>query len=177
LAPTVKAADVQPALVFPSWEGAVALAPVVVPGGIGGHKWSDRRLLDQAQADCGDAVPVVLDDDRGVLEISRGNVFVASGGALLTPPADGRLLPGVARRRVIEAAAEAGIEVREQAIAEDELVAADEVFVTGSVRGVEPVRAYADVRRWDEGRLTPLVSAALRRRWLPDGDPDYTRPT
>ncbi|MDP9188784.1 MAG: aminotransferase class IV [Actinomycetota bacterium] len=166
LAPSVRVADVDRALVFPAWERAATLAAVVVPGGIGAHKWSDRRLLDGAQSELGEALPLVLDANGDVLEVARGNVFVVRGGSLLTPPLDGRLLPGVARARILEVAAAVGIPVRERVVSGDDLAEADEVFASGSVRGVEPVRAYDDVRRWEQGTVTPVISAGLRRRWL-----------
>jgi para-aminobenzoate synthetase/4-amino-4-deoxychorismate lyase len=166
LAPSVRVADVEAALVFPGWERAVALAAVVVPGGIGAHKWSDRRLLDEAQNELGEALPLVLDSDGDVLEVARGNVFLVRDGALLTPALDGRLLPGVARARIIEVAAAAGFPVREQRVSGDDLAEADEVFASGSVRGVEPVRTYEDVRRWEQGDVTPVIAAGLRQVWL-----------
>jgi para-aminobenzoate synthetase / 4-amino-4-deoxychorismate lyase len=172
LAAGARVAEVERALVFPSWERAVTLAAVVVPGGIGRHKWSDRRLLDQAQSDCGTALPLVVDADGTVLEVSRGNVFLVRDGSLLTPAADGRLLPGVARRRIVEVATAAGIPVREQAVYGGELAQADEVFVSGSVRGVEPVRGYEEVGRWEPGDVTPAISAGLRRLWLRGPDRD-----
>jgi para-aminobenzoate synthetase / 4-amino-4-deoxychorismate lyase len=171
LLPAVRVADVERALVFPAWELAVTLAAVVVPGGIGAHKWSDRRLLDQAQGERGAALPLVVDADGTVLEVSRGNVFLVRDGSLLTPAADGRLLPGVARRRIAEVAAAEGIPVREGTVSAGELAEADEVFASGSVRGVEPVRGYEDVRRWKQGAVTAVISARLRRLWLGLQDP------
>lgn len=168
----VRVAAVDRALVFPAWERAVTLSVVVVPGGLGAHKWSDRRLLDRAESDCAPALPLVVDVDGGVLEVSRGNVFVVRDGSLATPSADGRLLPGVARRRVMEVAAAAGIRLLEQAVSSHDLAAAEEVFVSGSVRGVEPVRAYEDVKQWDQGTVTPVISAGLRRLWLREQSPN-----
>jgi para-aminobenzoate synthetase/4-amino-4-deoxychorismate lyase len=162
--PDVRVAEVDRALLFPAQ--GLELAPVTVPGGIGAHKWADRRLLDQAQAQLEPAMPLVLDEDGSPLETSRANVFIVKDGALVTPPLDGRLLPGIARARVIELARGAGIEVRERAIGIDELVEADEVFVTGGVRGVEPVARCAGLGEWDSGGLTARVRAELRRAWL-----------
>jgi para-aminobenzoate synthetase / 4-amino-4-deoxychorismate lyase len=175
LGPAVKVADVEAPLVFPSWERAVRLAAVVVTGGIGAHKWSDRRLLERAERDSGGALPLVLDADGTVLEASRGNIFLVRGGSLVTPPADGRLLPGVARLRIADVAAAEGVPLREEVVSSDDLAEADEAFVSGSVRGVEPVRAYEDVRRWEEGALTRVISAGLRRVWLKQRQPDYAR--
>ncbi len=172
LAATVKVAPVERALVFPSWERAATLAGILVPGGLGAHKWSDRRLVDQAQSNCGAALPLLLDEDGTVLEISRGNVFLVRDGSLVTPATDGRLLPGVARRRVMEAAAAAGIQVHEEVVSQDELGGADEVFGSGSVRGVEPVREYEGVRRWEEGEMTRVISTSLRQLWLREQNRD-----
>jgi para-aminobenzoate synthetase/4-amino-4-deoxychorismate lyase len=164
--PSVRVAGVDAALVFPGWDGAAELAPVTVPGGIGGHKWADRRLLDRAQEELGAAVPLVVDADGAPLESSRGNLFVVRDGTVATPPTDGRLLPGIARARAIEVARAAGIEVSERAIGIDELVEADEVFMTGGVRGVEPVRGCVGLAEWDSGGVTARVAAELRRVWL-----------
>jgi para-aminobenzoate synthetase/4-amino-4-deoxychorismate lyase len=162
--PSVRTAAVDPALVFP--KQATDLAPVTVPGGIGPHKWADRRLLDQAQAELEPAMPLVLDSDGTPLEGSRSNLFLARDGSLATPPTDGRILPGVARARAIEVARTAGIEVSERDLTLDELAAADEVFMTGGVRGVEPVGRCEGLGEWDSGELTARVRAGLQRAWL-----------
>jgi para-aminobenzoate synthetase/4-amino-4-deoxychorismate lyase len=164
--PAVVVADVDETAVFPSWERAVELGPVVVPGGIGAHKWADRRLLSAAEAELAPAVPLVVDADGAVLEGSRGSLFLVTGDALVTPPADGRLLPGITRAQAIEAAGALGIELREEAVGFEALAAADEVFLTGAVRGVEPVRACNGVATWDSGRVTAKLAAELRRIWL-----------
>ena len=72
--------------------------PLAVPGGIGAHKWADRRLLERARRRRGHAAdPRSWWTDGTVLETSRGSVFLVRDGCSLTPPADGRLLPGVTR--------------------------------------------------------------------------------
>jgi para-aminobenzoate synthetase/4-amino-4-deoxychorismate lyase len=151
----VRVADVDPAAVFPS--APVQVAAVSVPGGIGAHKWADRRLLEQAEAQVGPALPLVVDaNDGAVLEGSRGSLFVVRGGVVITPPADGRLLPGITRAQAIEVVRGLRVELREEAV---DLDAADEVFLTGAVRGVEPVGQAS-------GRLTARVAAELRAIWL-----------
>ncbi|MEA2332437.1 MAG: para-aminobenzoate synthetase / 4-amino-4-deoxychorismate lyase [Thermoleophilaceae bacterium] len=162
---TVKAVPVDEALVFPGWAGAVELAPVAVAGGIGAHKWADRRLLGHAESATDPALPLIVDSDGTLLEGSRGSLFVVTGGVLLTPAADGRLLPGITRAQVIQAARGLGMEVREEALGPDRLADADEAFMTGAVRGVEPVRRYAGVRDWEAGEVTTRVAAELRRIW------------
>lgn len=152
---SVRVADVDPAVVFPS--APVQVAAISVPGGIGAHKWADRRLLEQAEAQVGPALPLVVDaHDGAVLEGSRGSLFAVLDGVVVTPPADGRLLPGITRAQAIEVVRGLGVELREEAV---DLAAADELFFTGAVRGVEPVgEAY--------GQLTARVAADLRAIWL-----------
>jgi para-aminobenzoate synthetase / 4-amino-4-deoxychorismate lyase len=156
----VRRAPVDDTLVFPGYGRAVRLRPLAVPGGLGAHKWADRRVLEAA--DDGDTVPLVVDDDSA-LEAARANLFVVEDGTIFTPPADGRILPGVTRRRVMEL-----MPVSEEAISLDRLVAADEVFLSGSVRGIEPVRDCQGVGAWPDGRVTMLVAGELRRLWEMD---------
>ena len=157
----VLVAPVQHAAVFPGWDGAVRLHRLVLACGLGAHKWADRRLLSGVERP--DAVALVVDEDETVLEAARANVFVVEDGRISTPPADGRLLPGVTRRRVLELAA-----VREEPIPLARLLAADEVFLSSSVRGIEPVLAYEQVRVWREGPVAAAVAAALRESWEVD---------
>ncbi len=114
----------------------------------------------------GTALPLLLDRDDEVLEASRANVFAVIGQALVTPAADGRILPGIARAGAIAAAHETGIEVIERPLARAELLAADEVFLTGSVRGVEPARSLDGASLPAAGALSRRVGARLRQRWL-----------
>lgn len=156
----VAASTVERPSVFPAWSRAVRLAGLRVDGGLGAHKWADRRLLAEAEAAGDGAVPLLLDADDDVLEASRANVFIVEDETIVTPPADGRILPGITRRRVLELAA-----VREQAVPLARLLAADEVFLTGSVRGIEPVYAFERRRTWREGRVTAALAATLRGAW------------
>jgi para-aminobenzoate synthetase/4-amino-4-deoxychorismate lyase len=164
---TVDATEVAEEMVFPAWERALRLRPLVLPGGVGAHKWADRRRLAEAEGRCGPgALPLVSDADGAVLEASRANLFLVTGGVVVTPRADGRLLPGVTRRRVLDLAVEAGLEVREAIVTLGDLAAADEVFLTGSVRGIEPVRGCDGAGEWGPGPIVPLLSGRLRRLWI-----------
>jgi para-aminobenzoate synthetase/4-amino-4-deoxychorismate lyase len=164
----VVAVSVEPASVFPTGELAASLFTMNVDRGLGEHKWADRAVLERAEAmGPRGSVPLLVSEEGEVLEASRGNVFVVRDGKLLTPPLDGRILPGVARARVIELAAELGIEVAAEPILLSELRGYDEVFLTGSVRGVEPVRALDGEDLQVEDEITRKLAAGLRNRWFP----------
>jgi para-aminobenzoate synthetase/4-amino-4-deoxychorismate lyase len=163
------AASVDPGDVFPSWERAIALCPFLVRGGLGAHKWADRAGLAWASSESERCLPLVLDAGGELLEASRANVFAVEGEALITPPADGRILPGVARARTIETAGALGIELREEALTIDRLISAGEAILTGSVRGVEPVRSVGEAELAEPGEAVREVAAELKRIWIGDG--------
>jgi para-aminobenzoate synthetase/4-amino-4-deoxychorismate lyase len=127
---------------------SVALATVALPGGLGAHKWADRRRLDALTAAVAPAQPLLVDLDGLVLEGGWSNVFaVGDDGAITTPPLDGRILPGVTRARTIDRARAAGHVVHEAALTLDALRAARAIFVTGSLGDVESVAALDGVAR------------------------------
>lgn len=74
-------------------------------------------------------------DGHGVLEGSSSNLFIVRDGTLITPPATSYILPGITREILLELAQKAGIPVQLREIPREELLSADEVFITN--RGVE----------------------------------------
>jgi para-aminobenzoate synthetase/4-amino-4-deoxychorismate lyase len=110
----------------------VVLRPVVLPGGLGPHKWRDRTLLESHEADDSGTLPLLIDADGYVLETSRTSVVAqAADGAFYTPPADGRILPGITVART-------GARPRVLTLAD--LAAASAVYVLSSLRGRQPAR-------------------------------------
>jgi para-aminobenzoate synthetase/4-amino-4-deoxychorismate lyase len=149
-----------------STTGAVGLLSLTLPGGLGAHKWADRTLLDEAQARMpAGTIPLIAAEDGAALEASRANLFAVRDGALFTPPLDGRILPGITRMRVLAIAADADIEARETELHRDDLLAADEVFLTGSVRGVERVCALDGASLPANGEIAAYLGTMLRRAW------------
>jgi para-aminobenzoate synthetase/4-amino-4-deoxychorismate lyase len=161
-------AEVDPAVVFPGLERAVSVHTVLLEGGLGAHKWVDRALIEETEARLpSDAVAVLVDHGGAVLEALRANVFAVQDEILATPPADGRILPGIARHRVAKAAEAVGLESRETELTIGDLIAADEVFLAGSVRGVEPVRAVDGVELTLRNDVGARIGAELKRAWMP----------
>jgi para-aminobenzoate synthetase / 4-amino-4-deoxychorismate lyase len=112
----------------------VLLAPACLPGGLGAHKWLDRRLLDGLERRLG-GVPLLVDLDGEVLEAAHANLWIVEGRDMITPPLDGRLLPGTVRAALLHEPP-AGLEPREEHITFERLAAADEVLLTSSIRGL-----------------------------------------
>jgi para-aminobenzoate synthetase/4-amino-4-deoxychorismate lyase len=86
-------------------------------------------------------------------------------GVLLTPPADGRLLPGTTRAAVLRAARSRGIRAGQKPLTLDELTEATEVFVTNAVAGLIPVTAVEGSRlAWPPGPVAAALAASLAAR-------------
>jgi 4-amino-4-deoxychorismate lyase len=89
-----------------------------------------RRGCDDALLVSGDAV---------VLEAPTANAWFREGDRLLTPSLAQPILAGVTRAALWELAAAAGLEPEEGVFPLDRVAAADEVFLSSSVREVMPV--------------------------------------
>lgn len=153
--------------VFPAPPLATDLRSILVDRGHGEHKWIDRDMLTRAEAAVGpNAAPLLVGPGGVVFEASRSNVFAVRDGLLLTPPLDGSILPGVARTGVLAAAAELGLDWREQRLDLDAVLHAEEVFLTNSLRGVEPVRSLDEAEFEIDGPTSRALAADLERRWL-----------
>ncbi len=76
-----------------------------------------------------------------IAETSVANLFAVCDGDLLTPPSTDGALEGITRATVLELAVSLGIPARVQSLGRFDLFAADEVFLTGSVAGLIPVRS------------------------------------
>ena len=111
-------------------------------------------------------VEAVMRNYRGeIAECSTANLFVVRDGAVLTPPVDAGLLPGITREFLFEVAGREGVPMREATLLDDELFAADEVFLSSTTREVLPI-VRVDDRVVGDGRPGPLTRrllAAFRR--------------
>ena len=109
---------------------------------LAGHKTTSYlpRLLalrTAQQRDCGESI--WFTPDNRLTEGCISNIFVVKKGTLTTPPLDAPVLPGVTREAVIELAKTNQIPINETAGTVDDLLDADEVFLTNSIMEVMPV--------------------------------------
>jgi para-aminobenzoate synthetase/4-amino-4-deoxychorismate lyase len=132
-----------------------------VPGGLGRHKWSDRRLLEAIEASLPGEPPLLVDADGQLLEASRANVFVLGpDGILRTPPDDGRILPGIARSLVLSRAGALGLDVSAARLVLDDLIRARGVVLTSALRCV-PVLELDGRALHTDADLLALVQSAV----------------
>jgi D-amino acid aminotransferase len=95
------------------------------------------RLAHQKRA----AEAIWFTVDGRVAEGCISNVFLVKDSKLYTPPIETPVLAGVARKTVCQAAIKNEIELVEKDLSIDDLLAADEVFLTNVIMKVLPVIA------------------------------------
>jgi len=106
------------------------------------HKTTNylASLLALRDARRGRAAEALRFNSRNHLaEGAVSNVFVVTGGRLLTPPVEEGLLAGITRAAVLEVADEAGVPAEQRSLTVHDLLDADEVFLTNSIMEVMPV--------------------------------------
>ncbi len=150
------------------------IAPESVDPTVKNYHWLDlvQGLFDAYDHDAETAL--LSDADGNVVEGPGFNVFAVTAGALVTPKAG--VLKGVTRKTALEIGAELGAEldlpVEERALSYDELVEANEVFVTSTAGGIMPVCAI-DGRPVGAGVPGPVTEEIKSRYWLMHDDPWY----
>lgn len=100
---------------------------------------------------------VLVNENKNVVEVANGNLFVVKGNMIKTPPLTDGCLKGVVRKKLIEILEKnADYTLVEESFSPFEIQKADEVFITNSIVGIQPVTQYK------KKIFIPKVSLALR---------------
>jgi branched-chain amino acid aminotransferase len=113
------------------------------------------------------AFEAVMRNLRGeIAECSQSNLFIVKGESAFTPPVEAGLLAGITREFLFDVAQEIGVPMTESVMTDEDLLSADEAFLTSTTREVVPI-VLVDERRIGAGRPGPVTRALLegfRRR-------------
>lgn len=122
-----------------------------------------NNILAKIQANhAGADAAIMLDQNGFVSELNDTNLFMSKNGKLLTPTADA-CLNGITRGLVIQLAKELGIPVEERNLSVTEFIRADEVFATGTMGELTPVKAIdgREIENQSGIALLPFLQKAL----------------
>lgn len=120
------------------------------------------NVLAKQRARDGGAFEALFVRDGFALEGATSNVMIVKNQCLVTPPEGPLLLPGVTRKVVLGLAQAARVAVREQPVTQEELMAADEVLLTGTTIEVLPV-ARINGRPIGAGAPGPVTRLLMTR--------------
>lgn len=98
--------------------------------------------------------------DNRLAEGCISNVFLATDGKLTTPDLSAGILPGIARKTVIELAKNDSMDLTEKDLTINDLLAADEVFITNVVMKILPVIAI-EAHTVSEGTCGPITKKLM----------------
>ncbi len=87
---------------------------------------------------------IVLNTENNICDTSRANIFIIKGNELFTPALHQGCINGVMRRHVIEQLKRLQYVVHQKEIQQDDLLQADEMFLTNAVYGIRWVRQFKD---------------------------------
>ena len=116
-----------------------------------------NSALAMQQALRSNAFEGVMRNYKGELtECTTANLFIVKNNAALTPPLEAGLLPGITREFLFDVGKDAGVEVAEQILGDDDLFRADEAFLTSTTRELVPIVTVND-RMIGNGRPGPVT--------------------
>ena len=116
-----------------------------------------NSALAMQQALRSNAFEGVMRNYKGELtECTTANLFIVKNGIALTPPLEAGLLPGITREFLFDVGKDAGVEVADKVLGDEDLFRADEAFLTSTTRELVPIVTVND-RSIGNGRPGPVT--------------------
>lgn len=104
-----------------------------------------------------------MTNDGLVLEATTANIFALIEDRLVSPPPGHLVLDGIMRREVVKTAEQLGIPTVERDLRRQELLTAQEVFLTNSLIDILPVASF-DSHSLSRGQCWSTLLKTLRER-------------
>lgn len=123
--------------------------------------YAENLLALEYAARLGFEETLFLNTAGHLCEAATSNLFLVTNGRIATPSLDSGCLPGITRFVVMDLAARHGIPCEERELTRSDLDAADEIFLTSTIRGLMGVSEFRD-RTFPPGPVTNL----LREAWI-----------
>jgi branched-chain amino acid aminotransferase len=86
---------------------------------------------------------LLLNDSKSVAGALNGNFFLVKDNVIKTPPIEDGCIKGIVRKKILDILNKIDTyECQEKSISSFELQQADELFITNSVMGIQPITKY-----------------------------------
>jgi len=110
----------------------------------------------------GDGEILLFNDANELTECGACNAYIVNNGVVATPPLDHQILPGITRQLLLEVLrADGSIPVEERVVTRDEVLEADEIWISSSSKEVVPV-VQLDGRPVGDGKPGPVWEKAAQ---------------
>lgn len=137
------------------------------------YHWGDFTSGLFAAKEHGFESVLLLDHAGNVTEGPGFNVFAIKHDTVVTP--DMGVLEGITRRTVLEICHETGLSTEVRALPKEELLDADEVFISTSGGGVVPITRIND-RIFSNGAPGPIAAQIAKTYWAWTQRPEHRTP-
>lgn len=128
------------------------------------NNYMENILIKQESKEFGFDEVLFLNTDDYVAEGATSNVFWIKGKIVYTPSIECGLLPGIVREKVIESCTNLGIKMIIGKFKQEELINAEEVFITNSVMDIMPVsKINKKIFNIDENIITHNIVKEYRK--------------
>lgn len=125
---------------------------------------NNARMMAEARSK-GFGNALVADAIGNVAETASANVFMVKDGEVFTPVPNGTFLAGITRARHMENMRADGIKVHESVLSFDDFHAADEIFLSGNMMKVTPIRAFDDTAYTVGANGNPVTQRVREMYW------------
>ena len=102
----------------------------------------------------------MLDEKENIISVTQGNIYLIFGNKLLTPKLDRCGVVGSRRSLILELARSLKMDAIEADISIDQIQQANEVFISNSVIGIQPVTSIED-HKLGQNPLTEKIQKAF----------------
>ncbi|MCX7567193.1 branched-chain amino acid aminotransferase [Sulfitobacter sp. F26169L] len=125
---------------------------------------NNARMMAEARSK-GFGNALVADALGNVAETASANVFMVKDGEVFTPVPNGTFLAGITRARHMHNMRTEGIKVHESVLGFEDFHAADEIFLSGNMMKVTPIKAFDDTKYEVGGNGNPVTQRVREMYW------------
>ena len=116
-------------------------------------EWQDNEISEG----------LMFDQHQQLIEGTMSNVFIVQKDTLLTPDLSKSGIKGIMRDQIINCAKKLGVDVKQTNLSKQDLLEADEVFVSNSLIDIWPVIKVDDlIADIEYGKITKSLQQALQ---------------
>lgn len=105
---------------------------------------------------------LLVNEKDNIIESTNSNLFIVSNGVLYTPSVADGCVGGTMRMQIINLALENNIKVYEYSLTPQNLLAADEMFLTNAIQGIKWVSGYRMKRYFH--KMSDMLIAKLNEK-------------
>ncbi len=84
----------------------------------------------------------ILNEKGNIIETTSSNIFIVQNDILQTPPISEGCIDGIMRKNIILTAQQNGISFKEKALLHEDLLNAEEIFISNVIKGIRWVVAF-----------------------------------